>query len=199
MEEIKTTIVTHEDKSRTLDLVLGGQQFSLPFKFLGGRWVGFLDISGQVDLIEKAADELVKRLYDANVKFDTILNPVSKSNALAHAIALKWSALTGEKISKTVVARKGGSDAKVSAVYRSITTDKDQVMSLTDDDVEYINGKNILVIDDVYGFGGTTRGLMEVAQKANAKVVAHGVIGVEGGVKLPEGLFYLFTLPLLDD
>ena len=175
---------------------MSGKDYDLPFKVLAGKKVAFLDISGQVSLIEAAADDLVEMLLDAGVEFDTILNPVSKSNALAHAIALRWSKAKGKEIDHTVVARKNGEDAKVSAVYRSVTTPRDQVMSLTDDDVDYIKGKRILVVDDVYGGGGTTKGLMELARKAEAIVAAHAVIAVEGGIELPEGIFYLFTLPI---
>ena len=179
-----------------LRVSMSGKDYDLPFKVLSGKKVAFLDISGQVSLVEAAADDLTELLLDAGVSFDTILNPVSKSNALAHAIALRWTKATGTPIDHTVVARKNGENAKVSAVYRSVTTPRDQVMSLTDDDVEYIRGKRVLVVDDVYGGGGTTKGLMELADKAGAIVAAHAVIAVEGGIELPEGIFYLFTLPL---
>ena len=102
----------------------------------------------------------------------------------------------GTDIGYTVVARKNSDGNKVKAVYRSVTTPRDQVMSLTDDDAEFIKGKRILVVDDVYGGGGTTKGLMELADKAGAIVAAHAVIAVEAGVELPKGIFYLFTLPL---
>lgn len=174
---------------------MDGKDYDLPFKVLGGKKVAFLDISGQVSLNESAAKDIVELLADAGVEFDTILNPVAKSNALAHAIALNWGKVTGRSIDKTVVARKSEGN-KIQAVYRSVTTPRDQIMSLTDDDAEYIKGKKILVVDDVYGGGGTTRGLMELARKAEAIVAAHAVIAVEAGVELPEGIFYLFTLPL---
>ena len=177
-------------------VTMSGKDYDLPFKVLAGKKVAFLDISGQVSLNEAAADDIVEMLLEAGVEFDTILNPVSKSNALAHAIALRWNKAKGMDIDHTVVARKNGEGNKIQAVYRSVTTPRDQVMSLTDDDAEYIKGKRILVVDDVYGGGGTTKGLMELADKAGAIVAAHAVIAVEAGVELPEGIFYLFTLPL---
>ena len=175
---------------------MDGKDYDLPFKVLAGKKVAFLDISGQVSLNESAAADLVELLADAGVEFDTILNPVSKSNALAHSIALRWNEKKGTHIDYTVVARKNSDGNKVQAVYRSVTTPREQVMSLTDDDAEYLRGKKILVVDDVYGGGGTTKGLMELAEKAGAIVAAHAVIAVEAGVELPKGIFYLFTLPL---
>ena len=181
-----------------LRVTMNGKDYDLPFNVLAGKKVAFLDISGQVSLNEAAASDLVEILDELGVEFDTILNPVSKSNALAHSIALKWNAKKGTDINYTVVARKNGDGNKIQAVYRSVTTPKDQVMSLTDDDAEYLRGKRILVVDDVYGGGGTTKGLMELADKAGAIVAAHAVIAVEAGVELPKGIIYLFTLPLAE-
>ena len=183
-----------KDNQEFLRVNMSGKDYYLPFKVLSGKKVAFLDISGQVALNEAAADDIVALLADKGVEFDTILNPVAKSNALAHAIALRWNKLKGTNIEKTVVARKSDGN-KIQAVYRSVTTPKDQIMSLTDD-AEYLKGKKILVVDDVYGGGGTTKGLMELADKAGAIVAAHAVIAVEAGVELPKGIFYLFTLPL---
>lgn len=195
--QVKTQILEGENGAKSLEVRMAGKTFELPFKLIGGRMVGFLDISGQVSLIEAAADELAEKLVSSGIKFDTILNPVAKSNALAHAIALRWSKAKGVELSKTVVARKSTGTAKVTATYRSVTTPKDQTISLTDDDAGYLKGKRILLLDDVYGGGGTTKALRELAQKAGATIVGHAVIGVEAGVALPEDLFYLFELPVL--
>lgn len=197
-KKVKSEIISLENGGKCLAVTMSGREFRLPFKLIAGRMVGFLDISGQVDLIEAAADELVELLYKSGASFDTILNPVSKSNALAHAIALRWNKLTGSQITRTVVARKSSTPSKISASYRSVTTPNEQVLSITDDDAEFIAGKNILLLDDVYGGGGTTAALMELAQKATANVTAHAVVGAEGGKTLPESLFFLFTLPVLD-
>jgi len=195
MNQTKTQKI-EKDGQEFFRVTMSGKDYDLPFKVLSGKKVAFLDISGQVSLNEAAADDIVEMLLEAGVEFDTILNPVSKSNALAHAIALRWNKAKGTDIEHTVVARKNGEGNRIQAVYRSVTTPKDQVMSLTDDDADYIKGKKILVVDDVYGGGGTTRGLMELADKAGAVVAAHAVIAVEAGVELPQGIFYLFTLPL---
>ncbi len=172
-----------------------GKDYDLPFKVLGGRKVAFLDISGQVALVESAAADLVDLLNGAGVEFDTILNPVSKSSALAHSIALRWAA-NHAPIPYTAVARKNSGDSRITADYISVTNPNVQTLALTDDDADFLNGKRILVVDDVYGGGGTTKALYELARKAGATIAAHAVIAVEGGVELPEGIFYLFTLPL---
>ena len=194
--ETPTEIITKDNGQEFLRVTLGERDYELPFKLIAGKKVGFLDISGQVSLIESAADQLYARLKDAGVEFDTILNPVSKSNALAHAIALRWSADHPE-LTHTVVARKSAGSSPVSASYKSVTTAHEQTLSLTEDDIGYIKGKRILLVDDVFGGGGTTHALMELADKAGAEVVAHAVIGIEQGANIPKGLFYLFTLPVI--
>ena len=190
------TEIIEKNGQEFLRVTLGERDYELPFKLIAGKKVGFLDISGQVSLIESAADQLYARLKDAGVEFDTVLNPVSKSNALAHAIALRWSKDHPE-LTHTVVARKSSELSAVSAKYKSVTTSHEQTLSLTEDDIEYIRGKKVLLVDDVFGGGGTTHALMELAEKAGAAVVAHAVIGIEQGAAIPDGLFYLFTLPVI--
>ena len=78
-----------------------------------------------------------------------------------------------------------------------MTTDADQTLSLTPEDAAYLSGKKILLMDDVFGGGGTTKALRELARKAGAEVSAHAVVAVEQGSAHPDGLFYLFELPVL--
>lgn len=197
MSNITTEIIKKGD-DKFLQVNMGEDVFYLPFKCLGGKWVGFLDISGQFALIERSADALVEAFEKAGAEFDTILNPVSKSNALAHAIAVRW-AKKHPGLCHTVVARKSSDSSNpVQASYRSVTTPKEQILSLTADDAEYIKGKKVLLVDDVFGGGGTTKALRELVANAGATVSAHAVIGVEQGASFPEDLFYLYTLPVLD-
>jgi len=193
-----TTEIIKKGEDKLLQVNMDEKVFYLPFKFLGGKWVGFLDISGQHALIEASADMLVEALEAAGAEFDTILNPVSKSNALAHAIAVRWAKKHPE-LTHTVVARKSSEGAsKIQASYRSVTTNHDQILSLTEDDAEYIKGKKVLMVDDVFGGGGTTKALRALIDAAEATVACHAVIGVEQGANFPEDLFYLYELPILD-
>ena len=63
---------------------------------------------------------------------------------------------------------------------------------------EYI-GKKVLLVDDVFGGGGTTKALRELIDRAEATVSCHAVIGVEQCANFPEDLFYLYELPVLDN
>lgn len=195
---VKTQLIT-VDGNEYVRVTLAGTDFDLPFLVLGGKKVGFLDVSGQVLMNEKAADVLVEKLKDSGIKFDTILNPVAKSNALAHAIAVRWAAQVDPSLTYTVVARKAkpGDKHAVEASYRSVTTSVEQTMYLTDADAAFVKGKNVLMVDDVYGAGGTTKALRSLLEQAGANIVGHAVEAVEQGGDYPDDLIYLYELPVI--
>lgn len=180
-----------------LRVTLENEDFDLPFKVIGSNKVAFLDLSGQVKLVEKAADLLVEELLVSPLKFDTILNPVAKSNALAHAIAIRLLKAGKLGFEKTVVARKAKPDEhhSVEVEYRSVTTPISQTLYLTDEDAEFIKGKKVLLVDDVYGQGGTSKALKELVEKAGGKTVAQIMAAAEKRENLPEDLLFLFDLP----
>ena len=194
---VKTQEVT-VDGAEFLRVTLGEKDFDLPFKMISGIKVAFLDISGQVDMIEHTADLLVEELKKRNVRFDTILNPVAKSNALAHAIAVRWAKEVDPSLTYTVVARtsKRGEHHAVESYYKSVTHAVEQGMYLTDDDVAFLKGKKVLLVDDVFGGGGTTAALKSLVEQAGASIAAHAVVAIEDSPKVPEDLIYLYTLPV---
>ncbi len=87
---------------------------------------------------------------------------------MAHAIAVRWAEQVNPELTHTVVARKakGGEHHAVEASYKSVTTSVEQSLYLTDDDVAYMNGKKVLLVDDVYGGGGTTKALKSLVEQA---------------------------------
>lgn len=193
---VKTQELTSNGQN-ILRVTLSQKDFDLPFKIIGSNKVAFLDVSGQADLIEHMADLLVEQMKEAGLEFDTILNPVSKSNALAHAIAIRWMKAVNPAMTSTVVARKAkpGEHHMVEAEYKSVTTNGFQTLYLTEDDAENLEGKKILLVDDVYGAGGTTRALEELIAQAKAMKAGHVVCAAEKQPELPEDLIYLYDLP----
>ena len=198
--DIKTKQIIINEK-RFLRLTIDNQDFDLPFKKLGNKTVAFLDISGKFKLIEYCADKIVKKLMDENVGFDTILNPVSKSNALAHAVAVRWAKENNSAMTYTIVARKSafGNGKNTGVPYHSVTTADEQYLSLIPDDAAFIRGKRLLLMDDVYGEGGTFGALVQLTDNANAIIAAKAVIAIEAGNKNVNDVIYLFELPTIND
>ena len=62
-DSIKTQMITIGDKEY-LRVTLEDKDFDLPFVMISGNKVAFLDISGQVSMIEKSADLLVKKMKE---------------------------------------------------------------------------------------------------------------------------------------
>jgi len=193
------TEILHRQDGDFLKVTLEDTDFYLPFMLISGIRVAFLDVSGQVLMIEKTADLLVKRLKAAGIEFDTILNPVAKSNALAHAVAVRWAKEVNPNLTHTVVARKSkpGDRHEVEASYKSVTTSVEQTLYITDTDAAEMKGKRVLMMDDVYGGGGTTKALKALVEKAGAVIAGHAVAAVEDSGNLPDGLIYLYELPIL--
>ena len=193
---VKTQELTNNGQD-WLRVTLDGRDFDLPFKQIGDRKVAFLDISGQVDFIEQMADLLVEQIQETGLGFDTLLNPVAKSNALAHAIASRLMKTVNPALTSTVVARKSkpGEHHLVEADYKSVTTNGSQTLYLTDEEAKSLQGRSVLLVDDVYGAGGTTKALEELLAKAGAKKAGHVVCAVEKQPDLPKDLIYLYELP----
>lgn len=188
------TWITEINGTKQLHVLLAGKEFILPFKMIGGNLTAFLDLSGQVDLVEHAAEELVQRLKEADIEYDVILCPVAKSIALTHALATRHEPV----MERTVVARKARPNEhhRVEAEYVSITTNGVQTLYLSDEDAEYVRGKRVLLVDDVYGAGGTTAGLKSLLEQAGAVYAGEAVVAREDHPGQPADLISLFVLPV---
>ncbi|MEO0595275.1 MAG: phosphoribosyltransferase family protein, partial [Chloroflexota bacterium] len=62
----------------------------------------------------------------------------------------------------------------------SITTGKPQELYLDEKDRELIDGKRVVIMDDVISTGSTLQGMRLIMQKAGANIVAESAILTEG-------------------
>ena len=62
----------------------------------------------------------------------------------------------------------------------SITTGEPQVLLLDEKDRQSIQGKKVVIVDDVISTGSTLQGMRMILEKANANVVAETAILTEG-------------------
>lgn len=100
---------------------------------------------GDVELTKACAEELLKKVPE----FDYIVTPEAKSIPLAY----EMSRQSGKKY---IVARKGVKvymDRPEKVTVHSITTQKEQTLYLGHEDGDLLDGKRVLLVDDVISTG----------------------------------------------
>ncbi len=135
--------------------------------------VALLNLLGDTELTEAAAEELAKRLPP---EVETLVTPEVKAVPLAHAL----SRITGKPY---VVARKTEKPYMINPVSRqvlSITTGKPQLLVLDGADIPLIRGHKVAIVDDVVSTGSTLSGLRELIESVGGQVVAVLAVFTEG-------------------
>ncbi len=143
---------------------------------------------GDTEITVAAASELLKKAPE----FDYILTPEAKSIPLAY----EMSRQSGKPY---VVARKGVKvymGNPVSVTVRSITTQKEQVLYLGEDEVNLINGKKVLIVDDVISTGESLAAVRQLVEAAGAKEAAAVAVLAEGDAADRDDIIFLEPLPL---
>lgn len=135
--------------------------------------VALLNLLGDTELTEAAAEELARRLPP---EVETLVTPEVKAVPLAHAL----SRITGKPY---VVARKTEKPYMINPVSRqvlSITTGKPQLLVLDGADIPLIQRKKVAIVDDVVSTGSTLSGLRELIESVGGQVVAVLAVFTEG-------------------
>jgi adenine phosphoribosyltransferase len=159
---------------RTYPVEIAGVRRELPIVQVGPDVaVALLNLLGDTELTEAAAEELAKRLPP---EVETLVTPEVKAVPLAHAL----SRITGKPY---VVARKTEKPYMINPISRqvlSITTGKPQLLVLDGADVPLIRGKKVAIVDDVVSTGSTLSGLRELIESVGGQVVAVLAVFTEG-------------------
>lgn len=163
------------------------------FQIKPGLRIALLNILGDTELVQACARELAKQLND--VDFDVLVTAEAKSIPLAYALAL-------ETKKPYVVLRKTYKPYMGDALRAetlSITTGQPQLLILDEKDRNLMQGKRVLIVDDVISTGSTLQGMRMVMEKAGAKVVKEAAILTEGERSKWESIVALGHLPLFTD
>ena len=143
---------------------------------------------GDVELTEHCASELLKKAPE----FDYIVTPEAKSIPLAY----EMSRLSGKKY---IVARKGVKvymDNPVKVTETSITTQKEPTLYLGHEDGDLLDGKRVLIVDDVISTGESLKAVQKLVKEFNGNIVASCAPLAEGDSEDRDDIVFHEKLPL---
>ena len=128
-----------------------------------------------VEFTGKIAGELSKRI--AFFQPDVLLTPETKAVALTYEITRQLH------LPRYVLARKSHKkcvEKVVKTQVSPITTPEPHELFLDEFDAKYLQGKRVVLLDDVLSTGKTMQGLKDLAVKSKAEVCAIAVVWIEG-------------------
>ena len=174
------------------DIDIAGLKRKLPLcPVSDDTYIGAFVIFGDVELTVHSAAELLK----IAPQYDYIIAPEAKSIPLLYEMARQ----SGEN--KYFLARKSPK-LYMTGVFevevKSITTEKTQKLVLDKADAQLMQGKRILIIDDVISTGESLKATEELVEKAGGIVAGRMFVLAEGEAQKREDVIYLAPLPLFN-
>ena len=163
------------------------------FEIKPGLRIAILNILGDTELVQASARELAKKL--GGLDYDIIVTAEAKSIPLAYAVS-------AETKKPYIVLRKTYKPYMGDAIRAetlSITTGQPQVLILDEKDRELIQGKKVVIVDDVISTGSTLQGMRMILDKVGATVVGEASILTEGDRDQWMHIISLGHLPLFTD
>ncbi len=163
------------------------------FEIKPGLRIAILNILGDTELVQACARGLAEKVKD--VDFNLIVTAEAKSIPLAHALSVETRKpyIVLRKMYKPYMG-----DA-VKAETLSITTGQPQVLILDEKDKDALEGKKVLLVDDVISTGSTLQGMRMILDKARASVAGEAAIFTEGDRAQWMHIHALGHLPLFTD
>lgn len=155
--------------------------------------IASFDILEDVELIERAAAELAEKLK--GYEFDYLVGPEVKVVPLIYELARKM------RQASYVICRKSIKPSMIDpVVLKPLPYFPKHVKPLVIDgkDAQKLNGKRVIVVDDVVSTGVTLRMVNKLMEKVGAQVVATAAILRQGDKQFDviDNFIYLATLPI---
>ena len=149
---------------------------------------GFVMFS-DVELTIACAKALLEKLPE----YDVLLTAESKGIPLAYE-------MSRQHVKKYILARKSIKlymRNPVGVDVKSITTDRIQTLYLDVEDKNYLEGKRVVIVDDVISTGESLRALEKLVEKSGGDIVAKAAVLAEGDAAERKDIIFLEQLPLI--
>ncbi len=184
----KVSFDPNTQNSYTMEIA--GVKRDLPLcKLNDSLYIGAYVIFGDVEMTVAGA----KALCDRIPEHDVMITSEAKGIPLIYEMA---RILDGER---HIIARKGVKlymKDPVGVDVRSISTAKEQMLYLDRNDMDYMKGKRVVIVDDVISTGESLRALEKLVEYSGGNVVARMAILAEGEAADRDDIIYLEELPL---
>ena len=151
-------------------------------------YIGAFVIFGDVELTVACARELLKKAPE----YDVLITAESKGIPLAYEMARQAGT------NRYLLARKSPKlymRNVFTVKVNSITTAKEQILCIDQDDVDFMQGKRVLIVDDVISTGESLHAVEELVKQAGGNIVGKMAILAEGDATEREDIIYLGELP----
>lgn len=175
--------------SETYTLKVAGLERELPICKVNDN----LDIAAFVMFSDvEVTVACAKALLEKCPEFDVIVTAEAKGIPLAYEMS-RQSGI------RYIPARKGVKLYMSNPVVvedQSITTSAKQTLVIDEKDLEYMNGKRVLIVDDVISTGGSLHALESLVNKSTGTVVGRAAVLAEGDAADRKDIIFLEKLPL---
>ena len=176
----------------TYEIDIAGLKRDLPLcRVTDDLYIGAFVIFGDVELTVHCAAELLKRAPD----YDYLIAPEAKAIPLLYEMARQSGA------EKYFLARKKAK-AYMSGVFevkvQSITTAGEQTLVLDTEEARQMEGKRMLIIDDVISTGESLHAMEVLVEKAGGIVAGRMAVLAEGDAASRDDIITLAPLPLFN-
>ena len=143
---------------------------------------------GDVEITEKTAKELLEKCPE----HDVVVTAETKGIPLCYEMARQGCR-------RYIVARKSVKAYMRNPIHvevKSITTDHVQKLYLAEDDYKGLNGKRVLIVDDVISTGESLAAMEDLVKQFGGNIVGRACVLAEGDAADRKDIIYLEPLPL---
>jgi len=178
------------EKNYTIDIA--GVKRDLPLcKVNDNLYIAAFIMFGDVEITTNSA----KALLEKAPAFDVLITAESKGIPLLYEMARQ----SGNNY--YIVARKGPKlymKDIITTEVDSITTDHIQTLCIGSEEAKAMNGKRVLIVDDVISTGESLAALETLINKVGGNIVGRMAVLAEGDAISRKDITYLAPLPLFD-
>ncbi len=141
-----------------------------------------------VEVTVKASEALLEKCPE----FDVLLTAEAKGIPLCYEMARQSN-------KPYVVARKGTKVYMTDPVefkVKSITTQREQILYMGQEDIDLLKDKRVLIVDDVISTGESLLALEKIVEASEGEIAGKATVLAEGDASKRTDIIYLEELPL---